>query len=238
MTKTTSQEIISLKEEVNAAYQEFGMAIMFHEIWKPSAYDEALHQRMGVSYATNAFQIIRTALRREMLLAIMRLWDKDAKSVRIESIARKLAKKSLIASLAAERTVWQIVEARDQITQDIADRATEIIALANKYSQTGSHRDVLERLQEIRNTQLAHRQIKTEASTESTSAFDEEIENFYQDNAEIIRLMMSVVLATAYDPKDAADVFQHHAFYFWSAACGERTQGHPHYRAKPSQSPN
>ena len=39
------------------------MAIAFHEVWKPAAYDTDLHARMGVSYATQAFNITRTALR-------------------------------------------------------------------------------------------------------------------------------------------------------------------------------
>jgi hypothetical protein len=52
------------------------MAVTFHEVWKPAAYNEDLRERMGVSYATNAFYVVRTAVRREMLLALTRLWDK------------------------------------------------------------------------------------------------------------------------------------------------------------------
>ena len=54
------------------------MAIAFHEVWKPAAYDKSLHERMGVSLATNAFHVVQAALRREMLLALMRLWDRRA----------------------------------------------------------------------------------------------------------------------------------------------------------------
>jgi hypothetical protein len=41
-------KIVSLRATVKAAQQEFDMAVMFHEMWKPAAYDEALHKRMGV----------------------------------------------------------------------------------------------------------------------------------------------------------------------------------------------
>ena len=63
------QKIKDLRAEVRAALQEFNMAIAFHEVWKPAAYDKSLHERMGVSLATNAFHVVQAALRREMLLA-------------------------------------------------------------------------------------------------------------------------------------------------------------------------
>ena len=81
-------EIVALRAHVKAATEEFDLAIVCHEVWKPTAYEKALHQRMGVSYATNAFRVIVTALRREVLLAITRLWDKKRGNVRMEAIAK------------------------------------------------------------------------------------------------------------------------------------------------------
>ena len=83
-------KIVSLREHVEAPQQEFDMAVAFHETWKPTAYDEDLHKRMGKSYATNAFKVVRLALRREMMLALMRLWDKRRDAVRLEDIAQTL----------------------------------------------------------------------------------------------------------------------------------------------------
>ena len=65
-------KIASLQKQVKAAQQEFDMAVMFHETWKPLAYDKDLHKRMGNSFATRTFLVVREALRREMLLALMR----------------------------------------------------------------------------------------------------------------------------------------------------------------------
>ena len=68
-------KIIALKQAVTAAQQEYNMAITFHEVWRPSAYDADLHTCMGKSYATHAFLVVRSALRRQMLLALLRFWD-------------------------------------------------------------------------------------------------------------------------------------------------------------------
>src|ERR1700676_4200853 len=101
--KIDDRKIASLGEKVNAAHQEFDMAVAFHEVWKPAAFDEDLHKRMGASYATNALFVVRAALRREMLLALMRLWDKDARAVGMNTIAATLGDKRVIDALAADR---------------------------------------------------------------------------------------------------------------------------------------
>ena len=66
-------KIINLRKLVNAAQEEFDLAVAYHEVWKPAAYNTELHHRMGPSYASQAFRVIRSALRREMVLALMRL---------------------------------------------------------------------------------------------------------------------------------------------------------------------
>jgi AbiU2 len=68
---------------VTAAQEEFDMAVAYHEVWKPAAYDNDLHSRMGQSYASQAFFVTRAALRREMMLALMRIWDKNKQAIRI-----------------------------------------------------------------------------------------------------------------------------------------------------------
>jgi hypothetical protein len=96
-------KIVALREKVTAAQQEFDMAVTFHEVWKPAAYDKDLHSRLGNSYATQAFLITRTALRREMLLALIRLWDKDRRAIGMQSIAATLHEKEVIDALALDR---------------------------------------------------------------------------------------------------------------------------------------
>jgi hypothetical protein len=38
-------KITTLRQKVTAAHQEFDLAVRFHEVWKPAAYDADLHGR-------------------------------------------------------------------------------------------------------------------------------------------------------------------------------------------------
>ncbi|OFO61518.1 hypothetical protein HMPREF3024_21075 [Achromobacter xylosoxidans] len=66
-------DIERMKKMVDLARQEIELAVMFHETWRPAAYDTDLHGRIGESYAGNAFLIIRMSLHRELLLALKRI---------------------------------------------------------------------------------------------------------------------------------------------------------------------
>ncbi|WP_236238147.1 hypothetical protein [Pseudomonas faucium] len=48
------QKIERLKSIVDTARQEVDLAVMFHETWRPAAYDTDLHSRIGTSYASHA----------------------------------------------------------------------------------------------------------------------------------------------------------------------------------------
>ena len=65
------------------------MAMAFTRAWKPAAYDRDLHQRLGTSYAANTFNVIRQVLRREMVLALWRIWARHGKLFRPGAIARR-----------------------------------------------------------------------------------------------------------------------------------------------------
>jgi hypothetical protein len=228
---TINPEIISLRAHVKAAMEEFDLAVISHEVWKPAAYDKDLHQRMGVSYATNAFRVIVTALRREVILALTRLWDKGRRNVRIEEIARILSDDRIIDILAADRAAgFNDVHIEAEMKKDLKQKAKEAIDLIKDYSQNGRHEAVLEKLRTVRHERLAHRQIELTAAT-GPGLTDEEIESFYQDNSKIIGLLLSLVSGIGYDPKETGEVFRHHASFFWAAVRGERTEGHPNYRA-------
>ena len=220
-------KILAVRESVEAAQQEFDMAVMFHETWKPTAYDNDLHRRMGDSYATNTFNVLRVARRREMLLALMRLWDTPKHALRLEHIARALRDRDVISALAMDRVPFP--EAIDQMKEDFAQRAEEVITLIDKYSRSGSDYAVRDKLRRIRNERLAHRDMIVAAAT-GPSATDQEIEAFYLANSEIVRLLLSVVKALTYNPAETGEVFSRYAAYFWAGVRGEETEGHPNYR--------
>jgi hypothetical protein len=85
--KSSHQIIQELRRKIRAAQEEFDLAVTFHEVWKPGAYDTNLHSRLGTSYATQAFNVVLMALRREMVLAMVRLWDRDSRAVGMQAIA-------------------------------------------------------------------------------------------------------------------------------------------------------
>jgi AbiU2 len=96
------REILALRKQVKAADEEFHVALAFHEAWRPAAYDKELHDRIGRSYAAHTFRVIAAALRREMLLALMRLWDSDTRSVQMRSVGETLRNAAVVEELAAD----------------------------------------------------------------------------------------------------------------------------------------
>jgi hypothetical protein len=221
-------KVARLREQVKAVQQEFDMAITFHETWKPLAYDKDLHKRMGESFATHAFLIVRMALRREMLLALMRIWDKDSRTVRMKAVADILRDQSVVSSLTADRAVRiGMRDEEDQMRSDLSRRAREAIALVDKYCQGGSHYAVFEKLRRLRHERLAHRRVEAATGLDPT---DDEIESFYQDNSNLVALLLSLVEGMAYDPNDTAEIYRFYAKFFWAGVRGERTEGHPNYR--------
>lgn len=233
-TRTIDPRIAALRDEVAAAQQEFDLAVMFHEVWKPTAYDKELHARMGKSYAAQAFLITKIALRREMMLALMRLWDKSRRAVCMQSIAADLRRNNIIDLLARDRVdALGLPDAFDEMRIDFKRRMDEVVALVSKYTDGGSHEAVLKKLLSLRHEQLAHRQVTPSTATATgADATDVEIEQFYQDNSKLVHILLSLVNAVAYEPEETAKVYRRYAGHFWAGARGERTEGHPNYKPR------
>lgn len=211
-------KVVALRTQVTAAQQEFDMAVAFHEVWKPATYDTELHSRLGTSYATQAFLVTRTALRREMLLALTRLWDKNKRAIRMDSVWTTLRDKEVIDALAldrAKRGGW--LEVLDEVKDDLTKKAEEAVLLLDKYREGGTHCMVLAKLRALRHEHLAHHQLVAATATATgATATDKEVEEFYQDHSRLIEILLSVVNAMAYDPQDTAKVFGFYARYFWN----------------------
>lgn len=218
-----------LREHASAALEEFEMAASFHEAWKPAAYDLDLHKRLDNSYAAHTFITIRAALRREMLLALMRLWDGRSDSLRMESIARTLQDKNVLDELSITATPFGLL--RKDMRAQIERRALEAADLINQYSKGGTKNQIIIDITKLRHEVLAHRSMGSNRLTGPNST-DEEIELFYNDNAKIIQIVMSVALRTAHDPLESCSIFKHYASFFWGGVRGERVEGHPQFRQK------
>ncbi|WP_237772756.1 hypothetical protein [Pseudomonas putida] len=194
------------------------------------------------------------SLRRELLLALTRLWDSNKQAVRMSLIADRLRDAKFFYALVlyragrlSPRFVSEPAPVRDALTptRDL------VLTLISKYSEGGSASVVLKKLKTLRHERLAHRQLpdaplavvmaempeqQGEGGEGPVWATDDEIEEFYQDNLEIVRLLLSSVQGVAFDLSEASRVYKHHAKYFWASARGERTEGHPDYRPRPLDS--
>jgi AbiU2 len=252
----TQHNIAALQTKVRAGSEEFNMAIACHEAWKPAAYDAALHERLNQSFAANTFITIRQVLRREMLLALMRLWDNNPKAVGMASIAKSLKDDGLVDALAAAcEAQWEngTVFGQDDVSPEhraaveeasreaerafgwrqaalLRESVAKALALIEKYSKGGSGHDLFQSLRHLRNKRLAHREV---ASVPRADATDEQIEAFYQDMATLIELLRSVAENVCYLPEETANIRRRHAALFWDSVCGERHECHPAYRPRP-----
>jgi hypothetical protein len=62
---------------------------------------------------------------------------------------------------------------------------------------------------------LAHRQADRPTTPEGIGMTDEQVEELYVDTAALVRILLSLIKATAYDPLEAARLFKHNAVCFW-----------------------
>ena len=216
-----------LRAKVKAAVREYDTVIQFHESWRIAAHDKALHGRVSHSFAGQTFLIIRRALRREMLLGLSRLWDHRTEAIKIISIADDLENPTILDSLLPNTSIY--AEARDQ--------AAEAVTLIRRYEKGGSSHSTLSRLRKLRNQHLAHHQITAKPiGVVEEEEIEKHMDDLYADSATLIRLLEHVVERTAYDPREAAGVYEFYAKLFWESVTSERSEGHPRRAvAEPSR---
>lgn len=230
---TTEEQLERARIAVRAARDEAVFVVRLHETWKPTAYDADLRARMGNSFATHSFLVIRTALRREVLMALMRLWDTNRQALKLTAIAETLGDPACFDALVRSRvqSLDSTFDITERVRETLEPKRDEILALIRKYTDDISKSSILERLRTLRHEHLAHRQANAPTNPDDLQHTDEEVEQIYQDTLAIVALMLSVVLATSFDiARQVSDVYRHHAGFFWAAARGERTEGHPRFR--------
>jgi len=162
-------------------------------------------------------------------LALMRVWDSDHRTVRMTAIYDTLKNDAVFDAIVAERASKSSVPGfADIIRSTLDEKRTAVHSLIQKYKKAGSGNAAFKKLLALRHERLAHR--KKEANTTMVLPSDQEIQTFYEDTLEIMKQLESLVLATSFDLNQAADVYRHHAQFFWASVRGERTEGHPNYR--------
>lgn len=219
--------IVRLRDQVKAAQDVFDMAVTLHEVWKPAANDKELHDRLGKSYATQAFNVVRVALRRETILALMRLWDRDPRAIGMPYMAETLTNPEVMDALVQDRASrLGISGVEDEIRRTLSEKVDAITTVVDAYGTDGAKAPLIKVLRKLRNQRLAHTQVKARALTQ-TDAIDRAVETFYQDHAQLVSHLLSVVHAVAYDPLETGDVYRFYAKFFWASVRGERSAAQP-----------
>lgn len=249
-------QIGHIEKIVREARAEFGQAAACHEAWRPMAFDKDLAGRMGRSYASNTFMTIREALRREVILSLMKLWDRGDDSTSFPKVMEALKSPRVVDHFAAvcaapwgeppaefaddipeearAEVVGRVEESERltglQFADDLRIHAREALRILESYSPGGDKHQVVHRLKLIRNKRLAHRDLDHVAQlAEYPTPDDEAVELFYQDMSQCVRLLTLVVANMDYRPQETAAIHKRHAEIFWRGVRGERTEGHPDY---------
>ena len=166
-----------------------------------------------------------------MLLALMRLWDSNQQAISMRKIRDELRNDEVFNALVSERGAddERLASAiSDDLNRVLNVEREKIISLIEIYLKGGKGHATFLKTRTLRNEHLAHRQITpSEVPLEDTT--DKDIELFYEDTVEIVRLLLSLVLGLGSNLSEFAKIYSHCAKVFWINARGERTEGHPNF---------
>lgn len=233
-----STKLDILRKQVQAICGEADTALVLHATWQVARDDQALHERLGVSYATNAFRAVVTALRREVLMGLLRVWDKSKGGLRLDRLASEFRKPETIKLLSEARPVClQARRARkyyaesliEEVRSTLDETANSFLSLFAKYERSGEGTRLLKKMKDLRDERLAHFDMHA-TTVPDKNATDQEIDQFLADSMELVRHLRHLVLAEAFDPVEAAGVHRHYAKLFWASVRSERSEGHPNFR--------
>lgn len=224
-------ELTQFKMMVSICEEQAVMATMFHETWSPTVKDAELSARMGTSFARQTFHIVGWALRRELILALMRIWDRRTDTPNMKRICQWLgeeAKYELLLQERARRISSRPNSIMHLLRESLNPARQRISASIAQYMDGGEKFAAIERLRVVRNKRLAHRDLET--PLDAVDPTDDQVVQLYVDTLDLVTDLLHLVNGTAFDLSETAGVYAHHAGFFWAAARGERTEGHPNYR--------
>lgn len=224
-------ELNKFRAMVGICEEQAVMATMFHESWSPTVGDAELSARMGTSFARHTFHIVGWALRRELILSLMRIWDGRNDTPNMKRIWQWLgeeAKYELLLQARARRISSSPNSIMQMLRESLDPVRENISATIAQYLDGGEKFAAIERLRVVRNKRLAHRDLET--PPDAVDPTDDEVVQLYLDTLALVTDLLHLVNGKAFDLRDAAGVYAHHARYFWAGTRGERTEGHPNYR--------
>ncbi len=166
------QKVTRLRDNVKAAFEEFTLVMRLYETWRPAAFDQDVFDRMGPSYASHAFLLIREVLAREIVLGLTKLWDTADRAIRMDRVGDFIRTPAVIRALAVERSLpfqkMSIPGVEDVMERELGERAQAALVIIDGYLPRGRHRTVHDGLHKLRNTRFAHRQIVADPFSDVT----------------------------------------------------------------------
>ena len=223
-----ADQAANLRAMVKAARREANDAVMYREAWRPMAHDSQLHARLGKSFASQTFLIIRYGLWREMLSALMRIWDRESDAIHLSLMINQIQNESLIRELWKERLTTRSTDIAEEMLADLRSKAVATKIAFDNYNKGGKRQDYTF-LRDFRHQQLAHAQTKRELTKAPADWCDQRTEDFYETTIFIVRQLLTIVESADHDLAGLAEEYGHSSKLFWASVKGERTEGHPNY---------
>ena len=164
----TEEIIAELRHRLDLTWQDLMTAVACFEIFRVAARDKTLLDRLGKSFSTGAFNAIRNSLYREVVLALMRIWDKSPKNnLRMEEIILNLTRSEVVASIKRRRreAFGDMGHNADAAEAQVEREIRQIKFIQNRIMR-GSLRNAFKALEKHRNEFLAHSTLGRSSASE------------------------------------------------------------------------
>jgi hypothetical protein len=199
---------------LEVATNEFYLALQRFHIWCVLAYDEHLVERLGRGYATGGYLQVRSAIFEALVIALTRMFDKDVRGKRplsLKNICRDLCLPEVRAYVVQQRTAVQLdFPARLALVTPLSDEDRAIFEATAQGDAANAEvranmefealirlgralkkpriRDALARLHQLRNTEVAHRDLEPNAAALSRPIY-RDLDTLFGAAAVLIRRM-------------------------------------------------
>ncbi len=216
MAAAQKYTVDDLQRIAEFACQEMAYITSLHEHWKPAAYDETIFSRFNNTYAGHSFNVIRVALRREVVLGLLRLWDSKPRTFNMRLISENLRDDGLYDCVLSH-----IRDAFMPSPDCRAEYRAKRTRLCDLITDTqGESSNKWKCLFKIRNEHLAHRNTGGQPKLVAVASGDKEdtaVEWLYNRSAKIVEDLLAVTNGHTYSFSVAAGVDNLYAGYFWDA---------------------
>jgi hypothetical protein len=208
--KPKTLETAGLHLEV--ATSEFNVALQRFHIWRALAYDRELIERLGKGYAATGLMQVRTAVFESFLITLTRMFDQGARgrtplslgnvnlcrpeireyisNERASSFLSFPARLALVEPLGDEdRAIFEAqAEQEAARSREHTERDFRVLTRLQRSLNKPRIRDALARLNRIRDTEIAHRDLDPSATTLSRP-FYHDLDILFGAAAVLIRRM-------------------------------------------------